>query len=265
MGHQPEIQVITTKGDVVQDRFDKIEGKGFFTKELEDALLSAEIDMAVHSLKDLPTQSPTGLCISAIPKREDARDLLISRLPVGDPLLVNARIGTSSLRRVHSLKELCRDCEFEPIRGNVPTRLRKLREGQVDALMLAAAGVKRLALDLTDLHATYLPVDQCVPAPGQGALAIQCREDFEADLNALMHQPTADCVNAERWVLAALEGGCQLPLGLHIRAQNGQHQLNLFLADVSRERKPISLSLVGADPTALAREAFQEIRTKWLR
>ncbi len=266
MGYETSIQVITTKGDVVQDRFDKMEGKGFFTKELEDALLNKEIDVAVHSLKDLPTQSPVGLKVAAIPEREVAHDLLISRDPIGRsrPLLKNVRIGTSSMRRVAALSLLTENSQFQPIRGNVPTRLRKLAQGEVDAILLAAAGVKRLALDMSEFNVHSLSIQECPPAPGQGALGIQTRSDYAVPFTNLNHVETARCVTAERWILAALDGGCQLPLGVHIRPKSNGYELFLFMSDPSNIKPPISLHGEGSDPQQLAEDIFQKLRKQWL-
>ncbi|MCB1044220.1 MAG: hydroxymethylbilane synthase [Acidobacteria bacterium] len=258
LGHEVEIRVITTKGDVVQDRFDKMEGKGFFTKELEDALLNEEIDVAVHSLKDLPTDSPDGLSVIAIPRRANPADLLISTqaMKPEKPILTKKRIGTSSLRRIRALEQITKHCRFEPIRGNVPTRLRKLQEGSCDAIVLAAAGISRLNIDLSDLHVCALPFSQCTPAPGQGALAIQTRSHFMLDLSAIHDPMTASCVTAERWVLAQLDGGCQLPLGVHIHPVNQAFELDLFYASDSVH----TYKTVGPDPMACAEDALEYVK-----
>jgi hydroxymethylbilane synthase len=212
LGVESAVKVIKTTGDHLQTMsLTQAGGKGLFTKEIEEALLIGSIDLAVHSLKDLPTESPQGLTIAAVPERADPRDAIVgcplSQLPQ------NARVGTSSGRRASQLRILRPDLRAEPIRGNVDTRLRKLKEGQFDAIVLAAAGLHRLGLshEITEL----LAPEQSCPAPGQGALAIQTREDDPAETICaqLDHLPTRNAVTCERTVLAALGGGCQLPLG----------------------------------------------------
>lgn len=186
-------------------------GKGLFTKEIEEALLAGRIDLAVHSLKDLPTETPQGLAIAAIPKREDPRDALVgSRL---DDLRSGAVLGTSSGRRAAQLKILRPDLVIEPVRGNVDTRLRKLKEGRYDAILLAVAGLRRLGLE----HeiSEILSSDQLCPAAGQGALALETREHDEARriCAELDDESSQQSVVCERAALAALGGGCQLPIG----------------------------------------------------
>lgn len=207
-----EIVIIKTTGDHLQTMsLTQAGGKGLFTKEIEEALLAGSIDLAVHSLKDLPTESPAGLSIAAIPEREDPRDAMagcsLAKLPT------RARVGTSSGRRASQLRVLRPDLQIEPVRGNVDTRLRKLKERQFDAIMLAAAGLRRLGL--SHEIAELLSPQQICPAPGQGALAIQTRENDPAwELcRQLDHVPTRLAVTCERTVLASLGGGCQLPLG----------------------------------------------------
>lgn len=207
-----EIKIIKTTGDHLQTMsLTQAGGKGLFTKEIEEALLSGTIDLAVHSLKDLPTESPAGLMIAAIPEREDPRDALVG-LPLAQ-LFEGARVGTSSGRRASQLRVLHPGLQIQPIRGNVDTRLRKLKEGQFDAIMLAAAGLRRLGL--SDEIAEVLSPRQICPAPGQGALAVQTRENDPAaeTCRLLDHLPTRRAVVCERAVLASLGGGCQLPLG----------------------------------------------------
>ncbi len=226
LGVESRIEIIKTTGDHLQTAsLMQAGGKGLFTKEIEDALLNGAIDLAVHSLKDLPTENPAGLCIAAIPEREDPRDALagkpLSELPEG------ARVGTSSGRRAAQLLRLRPDLLAEPIRGNVDTRLRKMKEGQYDAITLAAAGLRRLGLE-HEIAQIFSPEEIC-PAPGQGALAIQTRDNSEArEICAALNDPaTQQCVTCERTVLARLDAGCQLPVGvfaelyendLHVRA-----------------------------------------------
>jgi hydroxymethylbilane synthase len=213
LGVQTRIEIIKTTGDHLQTAsLVQAGGKGLFTKEIEEALLSGAIDLAVHSLKDLPTDNPDGLTVAAIPEREDARDAMVGCSL--NELKHGARVGTSSGRRGAQLLNLRPDLTVEPIRGNVDTRLRKLKEGQFDAIMLAAAGLRRLGME-REIAQSFSP-DEICPAPGQGALAVQTRvADVALDVcAALNHQVTAECVRCERSVLAALGGGCQLPVGV---------------------------------------------------
>ncbi len=225
--------VITTKGDRVIDRaLPEIGGKGLFTSELEQALLKGEVDAAVHSLKDLPTEDTPGLIIGMIPERADERDVLIC--PAGyslDELPSGSVIGTSSLRRQAQLLAYRPDLIAKSIRGNVDTRIRKVVDGEYDAIVLAAAGVQRLGLDE---HITqYLPPEIMLPAPGQGALAVQCRagdEETITILKALHHIPTLLGVTAERAFLSALGGGCSLPVGTRTIVDNGTLRLSAIVA-----------------------------------
>ena len=212
-GVAAEIVVIKTRGDAEVDRpLHELEGKGFFTKEIEDALLDRRIDVAVHSLKDLPTQLPAGLALAAVPARHDPREALVGGSALSD-LPPGARIGTSSLRRVTQLRYLRPDLEVVSLRGNVPTRVRKVEERNgLDAALLALAGLARL-----DLAGRAVPLDpfEVMPAPGQGALGLEIRAGDTATRDAL--RPLADlhsaqAVAAERAVLAALGGGCQAPV-----------------------------------------------------
>jgi len=207
-----------TVGDTVLDRaLSQIGDKGLFTKELEAALLDGRADLAVHSLKDLPSELPDGLVLGCVPEREDPRDVVITRdgaafadLPAG------ARVGTSSLRRVAQLRAQRPDLAYVPIRGNVDTRLRKLSEGEVDALVMAAAGLHRAGF--ADRITEYLDPEYCLPAPGQGALGLEIRADdarIGQVVSRIHHVPTALEVMAERAVLARLEGGCQVPIAAH--------------------------------------------------
>jgi len=219
-GHQVEIEIIRTTGDHLQDvSFVRVGAKGMFTKEIEEALAAGRVDLAVHSLKDLPTELPDGFALAATPGRVDPRDVLVSVHPQSlSGLPHGARVGTSSLRRRAELKALRPDVEVVEFRGNVDTRLRKLGEGQADAILLAAAGLDRLGR--TDWIRQRLdPRDFC-PAAGQGCLAIETREDDAATRDAvgfLDHADTRFAVTAERAALAALGGGCQVPIGVHCR------------------------------------------------
>jgi hydroxymethylbilane synthase len=211
-----EIVVIKTRGDAEVDRpLHELEGKGFFTKEIEDALLDGRIDVAVHSLKDLPTTLPAGLALGAIPTRHDPREALVNGRSLAD-LPPGARVGTSSLRRIAQVRFLRPDLEVVPLRGNVPTRVRKVETHDgLDAALLAIAGLERLGLG--GKASTIDPFD-VMPAPGQGALGIEIRADDKSTRNALrpFHDPvSAAAVTAERALLAALGGGCQAPVAAY--------------------------------------------------
>ena len=214
LGHQCRIEIIKTTGDKITDvPLAKVGTKGLFTKEIEEALLDGRADLAVHSLKDLPTELPAGLLLAAVPEREDPRDAVVGKRL--DELPKGARVGTSSLRRAAQLRKLRPDLEIESVRGNLDTRLRKLDEGRYDAILLAAAGLKRLGWG--SRIAEILPAEAMCSAVGQGALAIETRQagaGFDA-VRALDHGPTHAAVAAERGVLAALGGGCQVPIGAH--------------------------------------------------
>ena len=210
-----EIQVIRTTGDNVQDRpLSEIGGKGLFTKEIEEALLAKQIDIAVHSMKDMPTVLPDGLAIICLLQREDPRDVLIcSRAASLDELPPGATVGTSSLRRQALLLRARPDLRVVPFRGNVQTRLTKLDAGEVDATLLALAGLRRLGLE--GVMASPLSVEQMLPAVAQGAIGIEARMDdahIAQLLRPLNHPATEYCVNAERAFLAALDGSCRTPL-----------------------------------------------------
>jgi len=222
-GHQVSIEILVTTGDRVQHApFVQVGTKGMFTKEIEEALADERIDLAVHSLKDLPTELSEEFIIAAIPKRADARDAFVSvrhkkfaELPLG------AVVGTSSLRRQAQLRALRSDLDIRELRGNVDTRLRKLQEGQYDAIILAAAGVDRLGL-AADVKELFSPQQMC-PAAGQGALAIECRTKDDATravVSALDDDSTHFAVQVERAALGTLGGGCHLPVGVYCEAIN---------------------------------------------
>ena len=219
-GLEIQIDVIKTTGDVKPDPLSVIGGKGVFTKELEDALLEKRIDIAVHSLKDLPTVIPEGLSLSAICEREDPRDALVLRLHRPATSLRDLRpesvVGTSSPRRLAQLKALRSDLLVKDLRGNVDTRVRKLDEGQYDALILASAGLIRLGLETR--ISTPIKIDEMLPAVGQGAIAIEIRADDEVAAEAtakLNHRETELACRAERAFLRCLGGGCQFPIAAH--------------------------------------------------
>ena len=225
-GHACRHEIIQTTGDKITGvALSQVGAKGMFTKEIEEALLAGSIDVAVHSLKDMPTELPEGLTIAAIPEREDPRDAVVgSRLA---DLKSGARIGTSSLRRTAQLRALRGDLQLESIRGNVDTRLRKLDQGQYDAIILAAAGLTRLGLLSRITEA--LDVAVMCPAVGQGALAVETRGDggpAELACRVLDHPQTRSRVTAERAALAELGGGCQVPIGIHAALENGTLVVN---------------------------------------
>ncbi len=229
-----ELTVVTT-GDRVQDRpLAELGGKGLFVKEIEEALLSARADFAVHSMKDMPGVVPPELCIACVPTREDARDVLVApRYGTLSSLPKGARVGTSSLRRTVSLRAVRPDLDVVPMRGNVDTRLRKVDEGQVDGIVLAGAGLRRLGL--FERATEVLDPDVSLPAIGQGALGIECRAGDEATIAHVrrLHDPiTSLRVAAERGVLIALEGDCRTPLAAHAtREPGGSLRLCAFVAD----------------------------------
>jgi hydroxymethylbilane synthase len=235
------IEIIKTSGDVLKDApLSLIGGQGVFTKELEEALLASRIDLAVHSLKDLPTTLPTGLAIAAITEREDTRDALVLRagFQLASPSIKNlpegAVVGTSSLRRLAQLKHLRSDLGIKDLRGNVDTRLRKLDAGDYDAVILAAAGLRRLGL--SERISAPIPVEEMLPAVGQGALAVETRVDDHSTLRllaALEHAPTRNACEAERALLRSLGGGCQLPIAAHAVVAGNSLRLEGLVAGLS--------------------------------
>lgn len=267
-----QIEIISTRGDRIQDvAFRKMEGKGFFTKELQEALLEQRIDLVVHSLKDLPTEEPDGLEVVAIPERGDSADLLLALPTVGlgdaaDPLALPRGIvvGTSSLRRAAQVLARSPEVEIRALRGNVPTRVRKLREGQYDAILVAAAGVARLELDLDGLAIRPLPPETMLPAPGQGALAIETRAGDEATrvLRGLHDPVVARCVEAERTLLALLGGGCHLPLGCLATEHDHGIRLQAVLGEIDDEATHATVARVAGaapEPASAARVCFEAL------
>jgi hydroxymethylbilane synthase len=227
----------------------QVGGKGLFTKEIEEALLDRRIDLAVHSLKDMPSELPAGLTLAAIPEREDPRDALI-----GAPLKEGARVGTSSLRRTVQLKAMHRELSIESLRGNVDTRLRKLDEGQFDTIILAAAGLRRLGL--ADRISELIPVDVMIPAVGQGALAIETRDDDGEAYHlarTLEHAASRTAITAERAFLAVFGGGCQVPIGAHATVDGAEIHLRAFVSqpDGSNAKRG---ELTGTDATSVGTE-----------
>jgi len=239
----PDVSVILkriqTSGDKIQDvPLAKIGGKGLFVKEIEEALLRREIDLAVHSMKDVPSVLPEGLKIICVPEREDPRDALIARDGYSlEKLPVGARVGTSSLRRQAQLLHVRPDLEIAVLRGNVDTRLRKVRENHFDAIILAASGLKRLGWDQEVTE--YLSVDVSLPAIGQGSLGLEGREEdrFVQDLVARFeHRPTRIAVTAERALLTRLEGGCQVPIAGYATLQGDTLTLDGLVASLDGKR-----------------------------
>ena len=269
LGFEAQIKIIKTQGDRIQDlSFDKLEGKGFFTKEIEQQLLSNEIDLAVHSHKDLETASPKGLMVAAVPERESPSELLILRRTSVDQsqkfgILKNATVGTSSARRKNQLLAFRPDIKLKDLRGNVPTRIAKLRQGNYDAIMLAKAGVTRLDLDLDDLHVIELNPAEFIPAPAQGALALQIREgdNLLADLlKQLSDVLSLETTQIERKVLNLFEGGCQLPLGVYAEKEGDQFRLWASHAN-SWEEMPKRICISGSKET-LAQKAVDLLKKK---
>lgn len=224
LGLEVEIKIIITQGDAIQNlSFDKLEGKGFFTKEIENELLAKTVDIAVHSHKDLETNPPTGLLIAAVSERENPAELLLIDKKKVDSsqkwnLASNASIGTSSARRKALVLAYRSDLEIKELRGNVPTRIQKLRDGNYDAILLAKAGVDRLKIDLSEFQVEELNPTEFVPAPAQGVLGLQIREDddfMKSVLRNLNNRKVKSIIDIERKVLNLMEGGCQLPLGVY--------------------------------------------------
>ncbi|MXS82540.1 hydroxymethylbilane synthase [Nitrosomonas oligotropha] len=252
---QTEVSILgmTTRGDQILDQsLAKIGGKGLFIKELEQALEDGRADIAVHSMKDMPMNVPEGFALAAITEREDPRDAFVSIHYSGlDALPEGSIVGTSSLRRESQLRAQFPHLDVHPLRGNVQTRLRKLDEGQYAAIILAAAGLKRLGL--SDRITALLSPEQSLPAVGQGALGIECRAD-RTDLVALMqplhHQETAYCVEAERALSRVLGGSCQVPLGAFAEISNGKLQLRGFVAQPDGKRI-VSDALNGKPETGI--------------
>jgi hydroxymethylbilane synthase len=259
--------LVTTTGDRIQDRpLSEIGGKGLFVKEIEEALLDGRADLAVHSVKDVPAALPDGLVLACLPRRADPRDVLVSprhgtlaRLPKG------ARVGTSSLRRTVSLREARGDVEFVPVRGNVDTRLRKVDAGELDAIVLAGAGLVRLGLEARATE--WLSTDVSLPAIGQGALGIEIRASDDAARGALarLHDPeTAIPVAAERGVMVALNGDCRTPIAAYGTRDGDALLLRVMIADpdgsrVRRATARVSWPATEADARTLGIQLGQTL------
>ncbi|MCJ1908671.1 hydroxymethylbilane synthase [Planococcus ruber] len=257
-----EIKEIVTKGDRILDvTLSKVGGKGLFVKEIEQALYNKEIDFAVHSMKDMPSVLPEGFVIGCVPEREDPRDAFISNdhvklmdLPIG------AVVGTSSLRRSSQLLLLRPDLDIQWIRGNIDTRLAKLRSGDFDAILLAAAGLKRMGWK-EDIVTEFLEVDECLPAIGQGALGIECRgEDTEllAELAKLNDENTALAVHAERKFLRDMDGSCQVPIAGYATVSEGEVSFTGLISSPDAEQV-FKETAVSRDPIEAGRTVAEKI------
>jgi hydroxymethylbilane synthase len=265
-----EIVIIKTKGDKIQNvSFDKIEGKGFFTKEIEEALLDNRIDLAVHSLKDLPTEGVPGLTVAAIPEREDPSDMLLINKDAFSPsnslLLRNgATVGTGSVRRLAQLMNVSPDIEVRPLRGNINTRVQKLRDGHYDAIVLAYAGIKRIGLDIQEFKGHVLPHETLVPSPAQGAIGLQARMDDRQTLRTvepLNHHGTVLTVKAERSFLKHFGGGCHTPLGAIAYLNGEKISLTGIVASVDGS-KVLRESIHGKDPEHLGAELSRILKDR---
>ncbi|HEU5234997.1 MAG TPA: hydroxymethylbilane synthase [Terriglobales bacterium] len=266
-GHTVHIEIIKTTGDKITDvALAKVGTKGMFTKEIEEAMLNSRIDLAVHSLKDLPTELAPEFVIAAVPEREDPRDAFLStKYSRVEELPARSRVGTSSLRRQAQLHAIRNDLEIIPLRGNVDTRLRKLQSGEFDAIILASAGVSRLGL--TDLVRMCFDPEQMCPAAGQGALGIEARSSDSATIAALKfldHAPTRAAVECERAALNALGGGCQVPIGAYARHNNGNITLQAVVAspdgkEIVREKRS------GSDPQKLGADVGEALLARGAR
>lgn len=256
-----EIEKITTKGDrILHVTLSKVGGKGLFVKEIEQALFDKRIDLAVHSMKDLPGQIPEGLVIAAIPQRENPFDCIISRTGQRlDQLPAGSVVGTSSLRRQAQILAYRPDLCVKPVRGNIDTRQKKLKQGEFDAILLAVAGLARMGWQ--DRITEELSAPTMIPAVGQGALAIQCRaEDKEliSYLKAIHHEQTAKLVQAERAFLYAFQGDCHLPIAGYAESEDDQIRLTGLVADPNGKQM-IKESLVGNEPEKLGQTLAQQL------
>jgi hydroxymethylbilane synthase len=260
-GHTVDIKIIQTTGDKITDvALAKVGTKGMFTKEIEEALAAGEVDLAVHSLKDLPTELPRGFEIVAVPKRENPLDAFLSAgFSSIEALLPGARVGTSSLRRQAQLMALRLDLDVHPLRGNVDTRLRKLEAGEYAAIILAAAGVNRLGL--TELVRQIIPADAMCPAAGQGALGIEIREGDAATGQqlAFLDDPAARATTTcERALLNAMGGGCQVPIGAFAEVGEGGLHLRAVVAHPDGT-KVLREAQTGSDPLKLGEAVGKEL------
>lgn len=258
-GLDVELLGMTTAGDRwLQAPLSEIGGKGLFVKELEQAMLDGRADIAVHSVKDLPAELPDGFALPVIAFRDAVHDVVVGVSPDLDALPEGARLGSSSLRRQAQLKAVRPDLDVRPVRGNVGTRLGKLDAGEYDAIVLAAAGLNRLGLSRADSFA--LPVTTCLPAPGQGALGIECLADSPVQqlLAPLVDDEVAACVAAERGISAGLGADCSLPVAANAVYDGGEVALTALLADADGGRL-LRTQRRGDDPVDVARLAVQDL------
>lgn len=268
IGIQAELKIIKTQGDIIQHlRLDKLEGKGFFTKELEEELLSSQIDLAVHSHKDLPTVNPPGLIIAAVSEREDPSEVIIIHKDCVDikkrlSLKHNASVGTSSNRRKAQLLSIRPDLEFTDLRGNLQTRIQKLRDEKYDAIVLAKAGVSRIEMDLSDFHIEEVAPVEVVPAPAQGVLAIQIRET-DQELFTILQQinceAVAKTIAVERKVLNMFDAGCHAPLGCYCRERDGKFESWTSIAD-DNEDFPDRIYMQADTTEGMAQRIFEKYK-----
>jgi hydroxymethylbilane synthase len=269
LGIDVAIEIIKTKGDIITDRpLREIEGRGYFTRELEEALLDKRIDLAVHSFKDMPSLVPDGLVVACVSEREDPADILIINLDSYSyadkeiPVKQGAVVGTSAVRRETQLRAKRGDLLFKDLRGNVPTRLQKLKERDYDAIFLASAGVIRLNLDLSGFKAIRLDPTDFIPAPGQGVLAVQMRADdpqIENVKNLINNQDSFVATTIERDLLARFGGGCSLPLGAYAyKEDNVWHACGFWGGNQNR---PKWAQVSGADYRELGRKLYAELNS----
>ncbi len=271
-GLSVRLEIIHTSGDVDRHtRLDAFPAFGVFVKELQSALQAGRIDAAVHSLKDVPEEEPRDLVLAAFPEREDPRDVFVSEGLRFADLPSGAKVGTGSPRRVLQLRALRPDLDFVPIRGNVDTRLAKIKRGEAAGVVLAAAGLRRLGRAEVITHPFHLT--ECIPAIGQAALALECRADDDATrrrLAALNHAPTADAVTAERRFMAAVGGGCKVPMAAHVYASGEGFRLLAVLGDPDTHRhlrleRSFGSEEVDAAIDETAAEMLEECRARNIR
>jgi hydroxymethylbilane synthase len=270
-GIRTALKIIKTQGDKIQHlSLEKLEGKGFFTKEIEDALLNNEADLAVHSHKDLPTASHPELIIAAVSDREDPSELLLIRKESVDvkqkfSLKKHAVVGTSSSRRKSQLLAFRNDIELKDLRGNVPTRIDKLRSGGYDAILIASAGVERLGLDISDLHAETLSPKEFVPAPAQGVLAIQIRKgdkELFDKLQVINKPAVAMQIGVERKVLNLFQGGCQMPVGAYCEYDEDKEIFKTWTSkSVAWDTLPVGIYAESKTPDTLAEKIVSKIKS----
>ncbi len=271
-GCEVDVKIIKTVGDKLDTiSFDKMEGKGFFTKELEEALLAGQIDLAVHSLKDLMTTQPDGLKLGAVGYRADRREMVLMRKDACTndgvlPVRKGGVVGTSSNRRRCQIAHLNPSVTIEDLRGNIPTRLRRLREGQYDAIIIAAAGVTRLELDVSDLEVRLLNPDEFLPAPAQGILGMQIRANDDRVENVVAKLGDAEAaieVSLERGLLKQFDSGCSLPLGVYSEISGSELRLKAVLGRHSTEGWTglTKVDVTGTDTEKVVDEAFAQLST----